>query len=109
MFSPDDMPIKIILSEDSEEGGVVEWGKTHQSEFHTLAVEAAIALHKEKKMEGIVLFEFFDSPYDLEPWSDIYMERDEILPTLEDAEVYFVSVEEYEKAQWVKNFRDTIV
>ena len=108
MFSVDEMPIKVIL-EDEEEDAVVVWGRQNQTEFHTLAVEAAMALHKNKNMEGIVLFEFFSSPYDLEPWSDIYMERDEILPTLEDAEFYFVSLEEYEKAQWVKNYRDTIV
>lgn len=108
MFSVDEMPIKVILTEEDNDA-IIVWGKQNESEFHTLAVEAAMALYKNENMEGIVLVEFFDSPYDLEPWSDIYMERDEILSSLEDAEIYFVSVEEYEKAQWVKNYRDSIV
>ena len=108
MFSVDDIPIKVILTEEDDDA-IIVWGRQNQGDFHTLAAEAAMALHKNKNMEGIVLVEFFDSPYDLEPWSDIYMERDEIISTLEDAEIYFVSVEEYEKAQWVKNYRDSIV
>jgi hypothetical protein len=108
MFSVDEMPIKVILTEEDNDA-IIVWGKQNESDFHALAVEAAMALYKNENMEGIVLVEFFDSPYDLEPWSDIYMEREEILTSLEDAEIYFVSVEEYEKAQWVKNYRDSIV
>jgi len=108
MSSIDELPLKVILTEENDDG-IIIWGIENEFQFHTLAAEAAMALHKNKNMEGIVVVEFFDSPYDLEPWSDIYMDRDEIATSLEDAEIYFVSVEEYEKAQWVKNYRDKLV
>lgn len=108
MKSLNGTPFKVIIDSEIEDA-ILAWGLENEYQFHTLAVECAMALYENKTEEGIVVVEFFESAYDLEPWSDIYMERDEIENSLEDAELFFVKVEDYEKAQWVKNYRDLIV
>jgi hypothetical protein len=108
MVSLKDLPFRVILDSEQEDA-ILAWGIENESNFHELATVSAVALHKNTNMEGIVVVEFFESYSDIEPWSDIYMERDEIENTLEDAELFFVSIEDYEKAQWVKNYRDKLV
>ena len=101
-----DRPIIVYVPEEDNDR-VIEWGKNNEALFHTAVVEGVVELLKKPKLTEVIIVEFFNSQNDRFPWSDIYVDRTDLKDSLLEAENYFVSVEDYEKAQWVKNYRDT--
>lgn len=88
---------------------IIAWGFENEMIVHDLAIKAAVELHKNgKPNDFIVIIEFFSSMMDLDPFADILVDYDEIETVLDDAEDYYVRVEEYEKAAEVKTIRESM-
>lgn len=102
-------PYRAIVPEldEEDEVSIVKWGEDNEGIVHDYAVCAAVTLHNEGEPgDFIIIVEFFTSAKDIIPFGDIIVDYDEIPQVLDDAELYYVRVEEYEKAGEVKTLRE---
>ena len=102
-------PYRAIIPEldEDDEVSIVKWGEENEGIVHDYAINAAVDLHTlGEPGDFIVIVEFFTSARDIIPFGDIIVDYDEIPQVLDDAELYYVRVEEYEKAAGVKTLRE---
>lgn len=102
-------PYRAIIPEldDDDESLIVQWGEENEGVVHEYAIAAAVTLHTEGEPgDFVVIVEFYTTHKDIIPFGDIIVEYDEIPQVLDDAELYYVRVEEYEKAAEVKTLRE---
>jgi len=98
-----------IELDSDEEDLLVEWGRHNEDTVHQYAIKAAVDLHNTGKPgDYIVIIEFFTSKADIIPFADILVDYEEIAAVFDDAESYYVRVENYEKAAEVKTIRDSL-
>ena len=104
-------PYRAIVPEldEEDETSIVRWGEANEGVVHDYAIKAAIDLHKMGEPgDFIVIIEFFTSAKDIIPFGDIVVDYEEIPVVLDDAELYYVKVEEYEKAAELKTLRESM-
>jgi len=103
-------PFRAIIPEldEDENDTVIRWGEMNEGIVHDYAIKAAVELMADESEDLIVIVEFFTCKTDIIPFADIIVERDEIETVFDDAESYYVRVEEYEKAAEVKTIRERL-
>ena len=104
-------PYRAIVPEldEEDEMSIVKWGEVNEGIVHDYAVKAAVDLYElGEPGDYIVIVEFFTSAKDIIPFGDIVVDYDEIPQVFDDAELYYVRAEEYEKAAEVKTLRESM-
>ena len=99
-------PTRVHLEKDAEI--LVEWSREHENILHETSMDAIEQMLIDPTIEELVVIEFYQSQISKYPFADITMHREDINESLELAQEFFVSTEEYELALRAKNLKELV-
>lgn len=97
------VPIHAIIDPDTED--MQSWAEINAHDLHGVSVEAAHVMSSSLLIDEVVLVHFM---WDDEVYADLFIKRNDIIEAVENAMDYYVSIEFYEQAAYVKSIIDKL-
>lgn len=99
-------PTRVHIEQDADI--LVEWSRENENVLHETSMDATEKMLADSTIDELVVIEFYVNSNAKYPFADITMHREDMAESLDLAQDYFVSTEEYELALRAKNLKELV-
>jgi len=99
-------PTRVHIEQDADT--LVEWSRENENILHETAMDATEKMLTDATIDELVVIEFYENTKSRYPFADMGMHREDMIESLDLAQDYFVSTEDYELALRAKNLKDLV-